>query len=79
MGGDVWGSRNPQAAYNNVSIKLLAEKYGYAFVDLFTPLYDVERGEVYEGYTTDGGHLTHEGYTAVTAEITPVLQKLLGK
>ena len=79
MGGDVWGSRNPQAAYNNVSIKLLAEKYGYAFVDLFTPLYDVECGEVYEGYTTDGGHLTHEGYTAVTAEITPVLQKLLGK
>ena len=79
MGGEHWGSKNAQAAYNNVSIQLLAEKYGFAFVDLFTPLYDVETGEVYEGYTVDGGHFTHEGYTAVTAEITPVLQKILGK
>lgn len=79
MGGEHWGRWNAQAAYNNVSIKLLAEKYGFAFVDLFTPLYDVETGEVYEGYTVDGGHFTHEGYTAVTAEITPVLQKILGK
>lgn len=78
MGGDHWGPKNPQAAYNNVSIKLLAEKYGYTFVDLFTPLYDVSTGQVYEGYTVDGGHFTHEGYTAVTAEITPVLEKLLG-
>ena len=79
MGGEHWGSKNAQAAYNNVSIKLLAEKYGYTFVDLFTPLYDVSIGEVYEGYTVDGGHFTHEGYTVVTAQITPVLEKLLGK
>ena len=79
MGGEHWGKWNQQACYNNVSIRLLAEKYGYTFVDLFTPLYDVESGEVYEGYTVDGGHFTHEGYTAVTAQITPVLQNLLGK
>lgn len=79
MGGEHWGKYNAQAAYNNVSIQLLAEKYGYAYVDLFTPLYDVSIGEVYEGYTVDGGHFTHEGYTAVTAQITPVLQKILGK
>ena len=79
MGGEHWGPKNPQAAYNNVSIKLLAEKYGCEFVDLFTPLYDVSIGEVREGYTVDGGHFTHEGYTVITAQITPVLEKLLGK
>ncbi len=79
MGGEHWGSRNAQAAYNNVSIELLAEKYGFTFVDLFTPLYDVSIGEVYAGYTVDGGHFTDVGYAAVTALITPVLEKLLGK
>lgn len=79
MGGELWGSRNQTAAYNNVSIKLLAEKYGFTFVDLFTPLYDVSTGEVYEGYTSDGGHFTHEGYVSVTSIITPVLESILGK
>lgn len=79
MGGESWGKKNQLAAYNNVTIKLLAEKYGYTYVDLFSPLYDVSIGEVYEGYTVDGGHFTHEGYTVVTNEITPVLQKILGK
>ena len=79
MGGELWGSRNQTAAYNNVSIKLLAEKYGFTFVDLFSPLYDVSTGEVYEGYTSDGGHFTHEGYVAVTSIITPVLESILGK
>lgn len=79
MGGDHWGPKNPMAAYNNVSVKLLAEKYGFTFVDLFTPLYDVSIGEVYAGYTVDGGHFTHEGYTVVTSLITPVLNALLEK
>ena len=79
MGGEHWGRKNQLAAYNNVTVKLLAERYGYEFVDLYTPLYDVSIGEVYEGYTVDGGHFTHEGYTVVTAQITPVLKKILGK
>ena len=79
MGGEHWGPKNQQAAYNNVSIKLLAEKYGFTFVDLFTPLYDVSIGEVYEGYTVDGGHFTDKGYEVLTALITPVLEELLGK
>ena len=79
MGGQHWGQKNQLAAYNNVSIQLLAKKYGFTFIDLYCPLYDVSIGEVYEGYTTDGGHFTHEGYTVVTAQITPVLQALLGK
>lgn len=79
MGGEHWGRKNQLAAYNNVTVKLLAERYGYEFVDLYTPLYDVSIREVYEGYTVDGGHFTHEGYTVVTAQITPVLKKILGK
>ena len=79
MGGEHWGRKNQLAAYNNVSVKLLAQRYGYEFVDLFSALYDVSIGEVYEGYTTDGGHFTPLGYTVVTAQITPVLERLLGR
>ena len=79
MGGEFWGSKNQLAAYNNVTIKLLAEKYGYTFIDLYTPLYDVNTREVYEGYTIDGGHFTHEGYTVLTEQITPVLEELLSE
>lgn len=79
MGGEHWGKNNQLAAYNNVKIKLYAEKYGFTFVDLYSPLYDVNIGEVYEGYTVDGGHFTHEGYVVVTEQITPVLEELLGK
>ena len=77
MGGEHWGSKNQLAAYNNVTIKLLAEKYGFTFIDLFSPLYDITIGEVYEGYTVDGGHFTHEGYTVITSIVTPVLEALL--
>ena len=79
MGGENWGRKNQLAAYNNVSIKLLAQKYGYTFVDLYSPLYDVTIGEVYAGYTIDGGHFTHEGYVVLTEQITPVLRTLLEK
>lgn len=79
MGGEHWGAKNQLAAYNNVTIKLLAEKYGYTYIDLFSPLYDPTIGEVCEGYTIDGGHFTHEGYTVLTQQITPVLEELLGK
>jgi lysophospholipase L1-like esterase len=79
MGGEHWGKNNQLAAYNNVTIQLLAEKYDFSFVDLYSPLYDISIGEVYDGYTSDGGHLTHQGYTVVTAQITPILETLLKK
>ena len=79
MGGENWGRKNQLAAYNNVSIKLLAQKYGYTFVDQYSPLYDVTIGEVYAGHTIDGGHFTHEGYVVLTEQITPVLRTLLEK
>lgn len=79
MGGEHWGRWNGQACLNNVSIRLLAEKYGYTYVDVFTPLFDVNTGEVREEYTVDGGHFTHAGYTVLTDTITPVLKEILGK
>lgn len=79
MGGEHWGKNNQKAAYNNVTIRLLAQEYGFEYVDLFSPLYDISIGEVYDGYTIDGGHFTDEGYRVITDEITPILEKLLGK
>ena len=78
MSGD-WGRNNTQAAYNNVKIKKLAEKHGFGFVDLYSPLMDITTGEIYPQYTTDGGHLTPQGYEVLTAQITPVLHSLLEK
>lgn len=76
MGG-AWGKNNNKAILNNQKIKSLAQKYNFVFVDLFTPLCNVETGEIFENYTVDGGHLTSEGYSVVTAQILPVLQELI--
>ena len=79
MGGEHWGRKNQLAAYNNVSIKLLAQKYGYTYVDLYSALFNLSTGEIYDSYTIDGGHLTPLGYSVVTAQITPVLEDLLAE
>ena len=76
MSGD-WAHKNEIAALNNVKIQLLAQKYGYEFIDLFTPLLDLETGMLRDAYTVDGAHLTRDGYAVVTAAVTPVLEKLL--
>ena len=76
MGGS-WGKNNNLAAFNNVKIKALAEKYGFSFVDVYTPLLNLEINEIYPEYTTDGGHLTPLGYEVMTAEIKPVVAELL--
>lgn len=76
MGKD-WGHKNEIACLNNVKIELLAEKYDYIFVDLFTPLFDINIGEVYSDYTTDGAHFTSKGYEVVTSVVKPVIDSLL--
>lgn len=75
---DYWAYNNQLAAYTNAYIKRYAQLYGYTFVDLYTPLFDVTTGEMKCEYTVDGGHFTHEGYTVLTDAITPVLASLLG-
>ena len=77
--GQEWGKGNELAAYNNVKIKKLADQYGFTYVDLYSPLMNVETGEIYPEYTTDGGHLTAKGYEVLTSQITPVLEELLAK
>ena len=72
-----WGRKNHLAAYNNVLIRKLADKYGFTFVDMYAPLLDLTTGELRDSYTTDGGHLTHEGYVVFTETLTPVLTDLL--
>ena len=74
-----WGKNNQIAAYNNVKIKKLAEKYSFRFIDLYYPLLNIETGEIYEEYTTDGGHLTETGYNVLTNEITPVVKEEVTK
>lgn len=76
MGRD-WAHKNQIAAYNNVIIEKLATRYGCAFVDLYTPLLDVDSGELYAAYTVDGAHLTPAGYGVLTAAITPTLEEQL--
>ena len=76
--GDAWAKNNHLAAFNNVKIKKLAEKYGYGYVDLYGPLLDMETDEMYTQYTTDGAHQTPAGYGIFTQYITPELEKLLG-
>ena len=76
MGKD-WAHKNQIACLNNAKIKILAEKYDYTFVDIFTHLFDMETNELYEEYTVDGAHFTNKGYEVVTSVITPVLDDLL--
>ena len=76
MGKD-WGKNNQLAAFNNFKIKKLAEKYEFNFVDLYSPLLNLEDNEIYDEYTVDGGHLTTKGYEVVTAQVVPVLENLL--
>ena len=78
--GQKWGAeKNEIAALNNVKIKILAEKYGFDFVDLFTPLYDITIGEIYAEYTSDGAHQTAAGYEVFTATIKPAIEKALSE
>ena len=76
MGGD-FAKKNSIAAYNNVIIKKLAAKYGFEFVDIYTPLFDETTGEIYADCTSDGAHLTDRGYQILTEAITTSLSAIL--
>lgn len=77
--GREWGKNNHLAAYNNVIIKELSLKHSCIFVDLYTPLLNIETGEIFERYTTDGGHLTEEGYVVLTENIKPAIAEALSE
>ena len=75
--GNRWAEFNDEAIVCNQKIKLMANKYGCYFVDLFTPLCDVETGEIFPVYTAEGVHFTDEGYKVVSNEIKKVLNEIL--
>lgn len=75
--GDTFAEKNPLAAYNNVKIRLLAEKYGFDFVDVFSLLLDTETNAIRAEYTNDGIHLTEKGYEVLSGAITPAIEKAL--
>ena len=79
MGGEHWGKNNHKAAFNNVKIRAYAEQYGCPYVDLYTALLNFETNEIYEHYTTDGGHLTAAGYEVFTSCVKPVVDEILKK
>ena len=64
-------------AYNNVEVKALAEKYGCEFVDTFTHLLDHENNVLRAEYTYDGLHFVDAGYEVITAQLRPVIDRLL--
>lgn len=75
--GQPYANLNSAFQQNNTQIETLAEQYQFEFVDVFTPLCDQTTGEIFPQYTTDGVHLTSQGYQVLTNCITPVLQTLL--
>ena len=76
--GSRWAEFNDTAVVINQKIKLLAKKYGCTFVDLFTPLCNVETGEIFAEYTVEGVHFTDDGYRVVTSIVKESLKELLG-
>lgn len=79
MGGKTWGKNNGLAKQNNVEIKRIAESHECIFVDMYTPLMNPQTGEIYEEYTTDGGHQTDAGYRVFQANVTPAIEEALEK
>lgn len=77
MGGEHWGKNNHKAILNNVQIKAYAEKHECPYIDLYTALLNIETNEIYEHYTTDGGHLTAAGYEVFTSCVKPVVDEIL--
>ncbi|MBO4540036.1 MAG: hypothetical protein J5781_07130 [Clostridia bacterium] len=76
--GNQWAKHNDTVVICNQKIKLLAQKYGCEFVDIYTPLCDVETDEIREEYTAEGVHFTDEGYKVVSAKIKEKLRNILG-
>lgn len=60
----------------NAQLKAYAEAQGIAWLDYYTPLAD-DDGSMRPEYTSDGVHLTPEGYAVLEACLTPCVEGLL--
>ncbi len=72
MGGD-WAHKNQLAKENNEKILMLAQKYEYTYVDIYSKLLDKTTGQIAAEFTTDGVHLTPQGYEVFTKTLEPVI------
>ena len=71
MGGE-WSRNNPKAVNNNIEIKRLCGKYGFTYVDFYTPLYDEATG-MNPAYRSDEVHPNATGYRVMADILLPVL------
>ena len=71
-----YAKRNEKIVEVNEQIKALVEKYDFIYADVHSALKD-ENGELNAKYTTDGLHLTNEGYKKVTEVLTPILSPIV--
>ena len=74
MGGE-WSRNNPKAVANNIEIKRLCDKYGFTYVDFYTPLYDEATG-MNPAYRSDEVHPNATGYRVMADILLPVLDGL---
>ena len=66
--------RNPLIKESNQKIFELSLKYGFTYVDMNTPLTDIETGEYSALYTDDGLHPNKKGYEKITEILLPVIK-----
>ncbi|GHT23477.1 lipase [Bacteroidia bacterium] len=61
----------------NANIKALAEIYNYAYLDYNSLLRDTNNGGMIQKYTSDGVHITNEGYAIMEKAAKEIIDKLL--
>ena len=72
LGGN-WAKYNDTCIICNQKIKLLANKFGCTFVDLYTPLCNEKTDQIFENYTIEGVHLTDAGYKVISSKINQAI------
>ena len=75
-----WEDKNAVVIEANKTIKSLAEKYNYTFVDLYTPMsLENDHSRINEELFADGLHPNEDGYQVMASYVRPIIQSFLGK
>lgn len=79
MGGEFGQKNNQTIIENNVGIRRIANLHECTYIDAYDLLLNPETNEINAAYTTEGVHLSDEGYIVLTSAVKAVLQGLLEK
>lgn len=79
MGGEFGQKNNQTIIENNVEIKRIANLHECTYIDAYDLLLNPETNEINASYTTEGVHLSDDGYIVLTSAVNAVLQGLLEK